>query len=208
MTRKRIMEKELEKLKEEILERVRKAETFRIRYERACEANNVEDLLTIIKNNFNYCCIHGIIDAPLIKKYEKLFNASKIYANVDVSEGYLLASGSSIVQASGDAIVMAWDNSTVIAYDNSSVQSRDNATVKAYHNSTVEAYDYVTVEASGNATVRAFNYATVEASGYAYVTSNDIIPKVVLQGNAIYRVLETNKVYYASETIKFEKWKN
>ena len=60
------------------------------------------------------------------------------------------------------------------------------------------------VKAYGNATVGACDSTTVEASGNAYCTSPYTID-CNLFDQAIYRVRDTNTVYYADSDIKFVK---
>ncbi|EGK03287.1 hypothetical protein, partial [Dysgonomonas mossii] len=86
------------------------------------------------------------------------------------------------------------------------VEASGNATVRASDNATVRACDNATVEASGNATVRASGNATVEASGNAYITSYYTI-ECILSDNSIYRIRESNTIKFASDEIKFEKYK-
>ena len=76
--------------------------------------------------------------------------------------------------------------------------------VKAYDSATVKAYDSATVEAYGSATVEAYGSATVKAWGSAYCTSYLLI-ECKLSDNALYRVRSTNTVYYANDSIKFQK---
>lgn len=78
------------------------------------------------------------------------------------------------------------------------------ATVRAWGTATVLASGTATVRVSGNATVEASGNATVLASGNAYCTSYKAID-CKLSGHALYRVRETNTVYFASDDFKFEK---
>ena len=122
------------------------------------------------------------------------------------------ASGNATVEAWGNATVEAWGNATVEASGNATVEALGNATVEASGNATVEAWGNATVEALGNATVRAWGNATVEAWGNAtvrawgnaYTTSYSTI-ECKLSDKAIYRVRESNIIYYASDDMKFEK---
>ena len=145
--------KQFEEIKKEILERAHNARACTIQYKRAYQSENLETLCNVIKDNFWWCCRNNVLDGELIDKYKKIFSDNKIYHNVSIKSGFLLASGNSTVQASGNSTVKAYDNSTVQASGNSTVKAFGDSTVNAFGNSTVEAYGNSTVEASGNSTV-------------------------------------------------------
>ena len=167
-------------IKQEILDRARRAEACRPEYGRAYAAETLGDLCTVIKDNFNWCCRNGVIDAPLLEKYKEDFAGNEIYVNIDTERGFLLCDGSATVEAYGSA--------TVRAYDNATVEACGSATVRAYDNATVEAW--------GN--------ATVEACGSACCSSWSLM-ECKLSDNALYRVQSTNTVYYANDSMKFRK---
>ena len=216
-------------IKQEILDRARRAEACRPEYGRAYAAEDMQGLCTVIKDNFNWCCRSGVIDARLLEKYKSDFAACDIYVNTDAERGFLLCDGNATVEACGNATVEACFNATVEAYDNATVVACDNATVVAWNDATVEAYDNATVEAWNDATVKAYGNATVEAWGddttveaygsatveacfnatvraydNAYCSSWSLI-ECKLSDNALYRVRSTNTVYYANDNIKFQK---
>ena len=204
--------KQFEEIKKEILERAHNARACTIQYKRAYQSENLETLCNVIKDNFWWCCRNNVLDGELIDKYKKIFSDNKIYHNVSIKSGFLLASGNSTVQAFGNSTVQASGNSTVQAFGNSTVQAFDNSTVKAYDNSTVEAYDNSTVEAFGNSTVKAFDNSTVkasgnstvQASGNSYINCRSTI-ECVLKDNSIVRKWDTNTIQYVSDNLKFEK---
>ena len=181
--------KQFEEIKKEILERAHNARACTIQYKRAYQSENLETLCNVIKDNFWWCCRNNVLDGELIDKYKKIFSDNKIYHNVSIKSGFLLASGNSTVEASGNSTVKAYDNSTVKASGNSTVQASGNSTVeasgnstveasgnstvKAYDNSTVQAYDNSTVKAFGNSTVKAYDNSTVQAYGNSTVQAYD-----------------------------------
>ena len=207
-------------IKQEILDRARRAEACRPEYGRAYAAEDMQGLCTVIKDNFNWCCRNGVIDAPLLEKYKEDFAGNEIYVNTDAERGFLLcddnatvrAYSNATVEAYGNAKVEAWNNAKVRAWNNAKVEAYGNATVKAYGNATVRACDNATVEACDNATVRAcdnatvkaYGNATVEAWNSAYCSSWSLI-ECKLSDNALYRVRSTNTVYYANDNLKFVK---
>jgi hypothetical protein len=188
--------KQFEEIKKEILERAHNARACTIQYKRAYQSENLETLCNVIKDNFWWCCRNNVLDGELIDKYKKIFSDNKIYHNVSIKSGFLLASGNSTVEASG--------NSTVKAYDNSTVEASGNSTVKASGNSTVEAYDNSTVQAYGNSTVKAFGNSTVKAYDNSYINCRSTI-ECVLKDNSIVRKWDTNTIQYVSDNLKFEK---
>ena len=177
-----------EELRAEILRRAREAKACREQYGRAYASESVAELLTVVKDNFDWACGHNVLDVQLIEKYREVFAVHDIRANVDASSGYLLCDGCATVRACGSATVRACGSATVLACGSA----------------TVQAYGGATVEACGSATVRACDSATVRACDSAYVTSYKAI-ECKLSGNAIYRVCGENKILYASDGITFEK---
>ena len=183
-----------EKFKDIILNKAKEESACKGQYQRALKSGTFEDLISIIKDNFQWSINHKIIDPILIKEYKQEFNGNGIWCNENICNGFLLATGNAIVRATGNAIVRAtgnatveaYGNATVRAYGNATVEATDNATVEAYDNATVEAYGNATVEAYGNATVRAYDNAIVEAYGNATVEATDNAT-VEATGNAIVR---------------------
>ena len=220
--------KQFEEIKKEILERAHNARACTIQYKRAYQSENLETLCNVIKDNFWWCCRNNVLDGELIDKYKKIFSDNKIYHNVSIKSGFLLASGNSTVEASGNSTVKAYDNSTVKAsgnstvkasgnstvqasgnstveaYGNSTVEASGNSTVKASGNSTVEAYDNSTVQAYGNSTVKAYGNSTVKAYDNSYINCRSTI-ECVLKDNSIVRKWDTNTIQYVSDNLKFEK---
>ena len=201
-----------EELKKIILERAREAHACREQYGRAYMAENFQQLMEVVRDNFCWAVNNSVIDGALIDTYRDEFNAGKIWHNEDVTDGFLLASGNSTVRAYGNSTVRAhgnstveaYDNSTVRAHDNSTVRACDNATVRACDNSTVRACDNATVEACGNSTVRAYDNSTVEAYDNSYVTSYDML-QCKISDHAISRICKTNTIHYSDPEMKFER---
>ena len=108
------MEANFKEFKEEILKRAKAADACTPEYKRAYKSKSFEELLQVIKDNFDFAVRRKVIDIDLIKLYEPEFYKSKIYGNVDVSEGYLLVDNTT-VEALGNATVRALGNATVIA---------------------------------------------------------------------------------------------
>ena len=205
------METNFNEIKQEILRRAKKASACKHEYGRAYAAETISELSQVIKENFDWACDHGVLTVDLIEQYKEDFSANDIYANRNVKSGYLLCSNAT-VEAYGNATVRAYENAVVEAYGNAKVEACDNTTVMAYENAVVEAYENAVVEAYGNAKVEAYDSATVEACdnttvracNNAYCTSYFTID-CKLSDNAIYRVRDTNTVYYADSDIKFVK---
>ena len=195
---------QFEEIKNEILERARKARACSGQYKRAYQSENIETLCDVIKDNFWWCCRNDVLDGELIDKYKKIFSDNKIYHNVSVKNGFLLVDGNSTVKAYGNSTVEAYDRSTVEAYDRSTVEVYDRSTVKAYGNSTVNAYDRSTVEAYDRSTVEAYDNSTVEAYNKSYINCCSTV-ECVIKDNSIVRRWDLNTIQYASDKLKFEK---
>ena len=159
--------KQFEEIKKEILERAHNARACTIQYKRAYQSENLETLCNVIKDNFWWCCRNNVLDGELIDKYKKIFSDNKIYHNVSIKSGFLLASGNSTVEASGNSTVKAYDNSTVEASDNSTVQTSDNSTVEAYDNSYINCRSTIECVLKDNSIVRKWDTNTIQ-----YVSDN------------------------------------
>ena len=164
---------QFEEIKNEILERARKARACSGQYKRAYQSENIETLCDVIKDNFWWCCRNDVLDGELIDNYGEIFSENKIYHNVSVKNGFLLVSGNSTVKAYGNSTVEAYDRSTVEAYNKSTVDAHGDSTVNACDNSTVEAYDRSTVETYDRSTVEAYNNSTVDAHDNSTVKAHD-----------------------------------
>ena len=151
--------KQFEEIKKEILERAHNARACTIQYKRAYQSENLETLCNVIKDNFWWCCRNNVLDGELIDKYKKIFSDNKIYHNVSIKSGFLLASGNSTVEASG--------NSTVQAYGNSTVKAFGNSTVKAYDNSYINCRSTIECVLKDNSIVRKWDTNTIQ-----YVSDN------------------------------------
>ena len=197
------MESNFNEIKQEILRRAKEAFACKHEYGRAYAAENLSELSQVIKDNFNWVCIQGVLTVDLIEQYKEDFSANDIYANQDIKSGYLLCSNAT-VEVRGNAIVRAYGNSIVEAYDNAKVEAFDSTTVRAHDCTMIQAYNNATVKAFDDATVSAYRNSTVEAYDYTYCTSLCTID-CKLFNHAIYRVLGTNTVYYADSDIKFVK---
>ena len=197
------MESRFEEFKKIILGRAKEASACTEQYRRAYSSESFKELTTVIRDNFFWCVDNDVITGELIDEYKKEFADGGIWHNENVTEGYMIATGSATVDASGSATVDAYGSATVRAYGSATVRAFGSATVKASGSATVEASDNVTVDATGSATVRAYDNVTVEASGSAYVNTISSI-ECKLSDCAIARV-NNNKICYASDNLKFEK---
>ena len=159
---------DFEAIKAEILNRAKAAKACTEQYSRAYKSETLQELCSVIKDNFRWCFNNKVITSNLLMQYREDFAQNDIFINISVRSGFLLC-GNATVEAWGNATVEAWGNATVKAWGNATVEACDNATVEACDNATVKACDNATVEACGNATVEACDNATVEACGNATV---------------------------------------
>ncbi len=122
--------KQFEEIKKEILERAHNARACTIQYKRAYQSENLETLCNVIKNNFWWCCRNNVLDGELIDKYKKIFSDNKIYHNVSIKSGFLLASGNSTVEASGNSYINCRSTIECVLKDNSIVRKWDTNTIQ------------------------------------------------------------------------------
>ena len=197
------MESNFNEIKQEILRRAKKAGACKDEYSRAYASETLSELSQVIKDNFYWVCDNGILTVDLMEQYKEDFAANDIYVNQNVKNGYLLCHNAT-VKAYGNSTVVAYGNATVVACNYTTVEAYNHATVEAYHNTTVRAYNNTTVGAYNNTTVEAYGDAKVKAYDNAYCTSYHTIDCKLLD-HAIYRVQNTNTIYYADSDIKFVK---
>ena len=150
---------DFEAIKAEILNR---AKACTEQYSRAYKSETLQELCSVIKDNFRWCFNNKVITSNLLMQYREDFAQNDIFINISVRSGFLLCDNAT-VEACGNATVEACDNATVKAWGNVTVEVRDNATVKACGNATVKACDNATVEAWGNVKVEECGKATVQA---------------------------------------------
>jgi hypothetical protein len=167
--------------KTEITKRAKEAGACAEQYRRALAAENFEQLIKVITDNFTYSCENKIIDGPLLSEVgAEICKASNLFYNISTGTGFLFTDSATVeawdsatVRASGSATVEAWGSATVRASDSATVEASVSATVLASDSATVRASDSATVEAWGSATVRASDSATVRASDSATVEASD-----------------------------------
>ena len=165
-------QEQFQELKSEILRRAHEAYACKEEYGRAYKAETLQELLSVVKDNFDWAYDNGVIDIALIEKYKQDFADNQIYANQDVTGGYLLCD-SATVEACGSATVVAFDSAYIKAYGSVSVKAcgsasvgaSDSATVRAWGSASVVACDSASVVASDLATVKVCDSATVVAWG-------------------------------------------
>ena len=95
-------------LKEELLERAHKAGACRAQYSRAYGAQTLEELMQVVRDNFWWACYNRVIDGDIVDAYRDEFATGKIWHNENITEGFLIASGSATVEAYGSAYVCSW----------------------------------------------------------------------------------------------------
>ena len=130
--------KQFEEIKKEILERAHNARACTIQYKRAYQSENLETLCHVIKDNFWWCCRNNVLDGELIDKYKKIFSDNKIYHNVSIKSGFLLASGNSTVEAYDNSTVEASGNSYINCCSTIECVLKDNSIVRKWDTNTIQ----------------------------------------------------------------------
>ena len=116
-----------EKFKDIILNKAKEESACKGQYQRALKSGTFEDLISIIKDNFQWSINHKIIDPILIKEYKQEFNGNGIWCNENICNGFLLATGNAIVRATGNATVEAYGNAYIYSYYIIECKLKDNA---------------------------------------------------------------------------------
>ena len=143
-----------EKFKDIILNKAKEERACKEQYQRALKSGTFEDLISIIKDNFQWSINHKIIDPILIKEYKEEFHGNGICCNENICNGFLLATGNATVEAYGNATVEATGNATVEATGNATVRAYDNATVRATGNAYIYSYYIIECKLKDNAVYR------------------------------------------------------
>ena len=117
---------DFEDIKAEILNRAKAAKACTEQYRRAYKSETLQELCSVIKDNFNWCFNNKVITSNLLMQYREDFAQNDIFINISVRSGFLLCDNAT-VKACGNATVEAWDNATVEAWDNVTVEACDNA---------------------------------------------------------------------------------
>ena len=142
--------------KNEILSRAKEQGACKTEYARALKAQTFEELMGVIKDNFEWVVTHKIIDEELVGEYRKEFSENDIVWNKDLYRGFLLVTGNAEVVAHGNVTGIYggyWKGfcpTRVYAYDYSIVIAHEDTVVKAFNRAKVHAYDNAKVDAYGN----------------------------------------------------------
>ena len=126
-----------EQTKAEILLRAKNAGACQTGYKAGLEAQNEQELLKVITDNFYWALNNRVIDAHFLANNfskEELDKAGIVPSGeTKTTEGRLYACG--------NASVKAWNNVSVVACGNASVEAWNNVSVVACGNASVEAYN-------------------------------------------------------------------
>ena len=114
---------DFEDIKAEILNRAKAAKACTEQYSRAYKSETLQELCSVIKDNFNWCFNNKVITSNLLMQYRENFAQNDIFINISVRSGFLLCDNAT-VEACGNATVKAWGNATVEAWDNVYCTSR------------------------------------------------------------------------------------
>lgn len=100
---------DFEDIKAEILNRAKAAKACTEQYSRAYKSETLQELCSVIKDNFNWCFNNKVITSNLLMQYREDFAQNDIFINISVRSGFLLCDNAT-VKAYGNATVKAWDN--------------------------------------------------------------------------------------------------
>lgn len=158
---------DFEDIKAEILNRIKAAKACTEQYSRAYKSETLQELCSVIKDNFNWCFNNKVITSNLLMQYREDFAQNDIFINISVRSGFLLCDNAT-VEAWGNATVKAWDNATVKAWDNVTVEAWNNVTVEACDNAYCTSRCIIECKLSNNAIYR------VKSTNTVYYSSDNI----------------------------------
>ena len=124
---------DFEDIKAEILNRAKEAKACTEQYSRAYKSETLQELCSVIKDNFNWCFNNKVITSNLLMQYREDFAQNDIFINISVRSGFLLCDNAT-VEACGNATVKACGNATVEAWDNAYCTSHCIIECKLYNN--------------------------------------------------------------------------
>lgn len=150
---------DFEDIKAEILNRAKAAKACTEQYSRAYKSETLQELCSVIKDNFNWCFNNKVITSNLLMQYREDFAQNDIFINISVRSGFLLCD---------NATVEAWGNATVKARSNATVEACGNATVEAWDNAYCTSYYIIECKLSNNAIYR------VKSTNTVYYSSDNI----------------------------------
>lgn len=144
------------------------ADAWPYEYRRAFQATNMEELTTMVRDNFTRCCSYRVLTPDTIARWG--LRQWGIVANEDVDKGLCLVTGETEVRAWGTSMVVATGKAIVHAHGVVTVVAYEDSTVHAYRSNYVVADNHSTVYVHGRGmTVVAFDSSTVYADGYTKV---------------------------------------
>lgn len=125
-----------EQTKAEILRRAKDAGACQSGYKAGLEAQNAQELLKVITDNFLWAHNNRVIDASFLAHNFSKGDLDKagivLSGETKTTEGRLYACGTASMEACGTASVVACGHASVEAYDHASVVARGNAYVLDY----------------------------------------------------------------------------
>ena len=158
---------DFEAIKAEILNRAKAAKACTEQYSRAYKSETLQELCSVIKDNFRWCFNNKVITSNLLMQYREDFAQNDIFINISVRSGFLLCDNAT-VKACGNATVKACGNAAVEACGNATVEACDNATVEACDNAYCTSHRIIECKLSNNAIYR------VKSTNTVYYSSDNI----------------------------------
>jgi hypothetical protein len=172
--------------KEEIIKRAKAADACKGEFQRAVSAENIADLITVVKDNLRWCVVNKMLDAQVLEDIFglELLKENHIYTQgvneVRVTEGnaYIVTLGSSSANVetlgSSSANVETWDSSSanVETWDSSSANVKtwgsSSANVKTWDSSSanVETWD------SSSANVKTWDSSSANVKTWGSSSAN------------------------------------
>jgi len=194
-------------------------------YKKLLASENWEQILTVMKNNANWCYIYKVIDADILEQYipDEILLENGIYVkknNIVQKEGlavyYSSTSkhydsstsehydsstskhyGSSTSKHYGSSTSKHYDSSTSEHYDSSTSKHYDSSTSEHYDSSTSKHYDSSTSEHYDSSTSKHYDSSTSKHYDSSTHGSVNVLKDTsIIHDSAIVRERSTGKVYF------------
>ncbi len=197
-----------EKIKADLLAFGKKKGAYVGQYQRLYKADNIEEVIAVVKNNFWWCARYRDF-ADVIMENREQFAEHQIWVNQDVEiregVGYLLATEGEINAKSCDTSTI---NATSCGTSTINAESCGTSTINAEScgTSTINAKSWdtstINAESCGTSTINATSWET----STMIIRSSGIECQV--KDHSIARYVYENRIVVADDSIKVEKAQN
>ena len=121
-----------QEIKNKIICSAKESNACKTEFNRALNSKDIQELLKVVKDNFNYCCNNKIITKDLLEEIGKeVCEENDLFLNVSTNKGYLFAD-SATVRAWGSATVEAWGSAYINSFNSLDHKISDKVILRYY----------------------------------------------------------------------------